>query len=192
MKKNQKQYGFTLMEIVVATTIFATTLTIMMVLFNYTLKVNRRVDAQRQAAQGVRNFVETIVREIRNGKIDYTTTYTQCSPNYASSTNTALAIVTRSGELECFYVQNGNLYLEKASVVEQVNPKNLTVDTATFRFNVRPTANPHPTNPPYSGMQSFVTISGKFSVLLPGNTTAATIGYQTSVSPDVYDTPHKQ
>jgi type II secretory pathway pseudopilin PulG len=63
--------GFTLMEIVVATTIFVVVMTGVLSLFNYTLKINRRSEALRQATQGMRGFVEFIVKEIRNGKIDY-------------------------------------------------------------------------------------------------------------------------
>jgi type II secretory pathway pseudopilin PulG len=63
--------GFTLMEIVVSTTIFAFVSVAMMTMFNYTLKINRRSEALRQATQGMRNFVEYLVKEIRNGEIDY-------------------------------------------------------------------------------------------------------------------------
>jgi hypothetical protein len=59
------------MEIVVATTIFAFVVTSMMTLMDYTLKINRRAEALRQATQGMRNLVEFIVKEIRNGQIDY-------------------------------------------------------------------------------------------------------------------------
>ena len=63
--------GFTLVEIVVATGIFAIVAVAMMALFNYTLKINRRAEALRQATQGIRNFTEYIVKIVRNGKIDY-------------------------------------------------------------------------------------------------------------------------
>jgi type II secretory pathway pseudopilin PulG len=63
--------GFTLMEIVVATTIFALVGTAMMGLFNYTLKINRRTEALRQATQGMRTFVEGLVKQVRNGQVYY-------------------------------------------------------------------------------------------------------------------------
>jgi prepilin-type N-terminal cleavage/methylation domain-containing protein len=71
MYKVQRKQGFTIMEIVVATTIFSVVVAVMMSLFNYVLKINRRSEALRQATQGVRNFVEILSKEIRNGKIDY-------------------------------------------------------------------------------------------------------------------------
>jgi len=66
-----KQYGFTLMEIMVATVIFAIVTVSLLSLFNYVLKINRRGEALRQAAQDSRDFVEFLVKEVRNGQIDY-------------------------------------------------------------------------------------------------------------------------
>jgi prepilin-type N-terminal cleavage/methylation domain-containing protein len=68
-KSNQQ--GFTLVEIIVATTIFAIVGTAMTVLFDYTLKINRRTEAMRQATQAVRTFAEGLVKQIRNGQIYY-------------------------------------------------------------------------------------------------------------------------
>lgn len=192
LHKNSQQQGFTLMEIVVATTIFAMSVTIMMVLFNYTLQINRRVDALRQSSQGTRNFVEFLVREIRNGKIDYTTTFTKCFPNYSSPTNPAVAIVNRAGELECFFISGNNLYIEKSGVITQINPTNLTISNSSFRFIVQPANNPHPSNPPYEGIQPSVAILAQFVTTIPGVNNPVIIPYQTVVSPDIYDTPHLQ
>ena len=66
-----RQRGFTIMEIMVATTLFAFTSVALTTLFNYTLKINRRAEALRQATQGIRDFVELIAKEVRNGQIDY-------------------------------------------------------------------------------------------------------------------------
>lgn len=71
MKNPKQQAGFTLMEIVVATTIFSVVAVAMTSLFNYTLKINRRTEAIRQAAQGMRTFVEGLTKQIRNGQIYY-------------------------------------------------------------------------------------------------------------------------
>lgn len=64
-------FGFTLMEVVVATSIFATTITLMLSLFNVTLRIQRRTEALRQVSQTVRNVSEFLVKEIRNGQVDY-------------------------------------------------------------------------------------------------------------------------
>ncbi len=123
--KKELEQGFTLMEIVVATTLFVTVFMALLSLFNYTLKINRRTEALRQASQGMRNFIEYLVKEVRNGQIDYFVsggqTYTSgvgpCKPNgyvagdavalgqpapYSAQSNW-LGIINTDGVQECFY-----------------------------------------------------------------------------------------
>lgn len=117
--------GFTLMEIVVSTAVFTTVLVAMMSVFILTLKLNRRSDALRQASQGARNFVEFLVKEVRNGHIDYSVqngTIVQSSvapcPAPTGGANSqvydqintnniawdwTLGLVNIDGERECFY-----------------------------------------------------------------------------------------
>lgn len=109
------------MEIVVATTIFAIVVSSLMALLNYTLRINRRAEALRQATQGMRNFVEFLVKEIRNGEIDYavengTTIMSQvgqCPRPSSIGANTytdsegrtnALGVINSKGERVCFYL----------------------------------------------------------------------------------------
>ncbi len=70
-KSLKSSAGFTLMEIMVATTVFVMVAVALLSLYNYVLKINRRGEALRQASQNVRNFVEFLVKEVRNGQIDY-------------------------------------------------------------------------------------------------------------------------
>lgn len=71
MRYLKQQSGFTLIEILVATTVFVTVVISLMALFNYVLRINRRSEALRQASQGMRNMVEFVVKQVRNGQIDY-------------------------------------------------------------------------------------------------------------------------
>ena len=101
LKRNFGNSGFTLMEIIVATTVFVIVVTSVLVLFNFVLRINRQVQATRQASQGSRNFTEILSREIRNGKIDYTSS--ECnSATYADAQNYTLGIVSYSGDKLCF------------------------------------------------------------------------------------------
>lgn len=63
--------GFTIMEIMVSTVVFTVVFVSLLALFNNVLKINRRAEALRQASQGSRDFIEFIVKEIRNGQIDF-------------------------------------------------------------------------------------------------------------------------
>jgi prepilin-type N-terminal cleavage/methylation domain-containing protein len=203
-KQNRYSSGFTLMEIVVATTIFATVLTLMLSLLNYTLKINRRIESLRQVSQATRNFTEFLVREIRNGTIDYSGTIdsTRCPAGYSDDgSNTYLALVNRAGDRQCFYYLNdiaeeGNLYVTKQAingvvVTEQVNPTNITIDSNSFRFWVRPLTNPKVSDGSnYPGIQPMVTMTMQLTARINNADAPAVIPYQTTVSTDVYDIPH--
>lgn len=180
--------GFTLIEIVVSTTIFATVLTMILVLFNYTLQINRKTEHLRQALQGSRNFMESLVKEIRNGKVDYSSSpLGGCSSTYSNGANNFVGITNIDQERECFYISGTNLMLTKATIPAQVlNPPNFTV--TTLKFYVRPTTDPYAGSPP-PRVQPFVTIVAQFQVQLGPGDTPLTIPYQTTVSTDVYDIP---
>lgn len=188
----KKQKGFTLTEMVVATTIFATSLVAMFSMFNYVLKINRRTEALRQASQGVRNFVEFLVKEVRNGKIDYTSppVAPQCSSTYASE-STSLSLVNSDGERECIYYQRvnnvGQVLVAKQGVAAQnILSTNFDIDPTSFKFFVRPGTDPY--TAPYPKVQPFVMMTMIFKVVLPTKE-MVTIPYQTTVSTEVYDVP---
>lgn len=149
------------MEIVVATTIFAFVAVAMMALFNYTLKINRRADALRQATQGMRNLTEFLVKEVRNGKIDYSVSSGKvvASPsgwrcplpsvpvgqdnrndggniygqgNPTLGADNALGIVTTEGDRECIY-----LVQVDQSGVESYDPAQFTGQKLKLNKNGR-------------------------------------------------------
>ncbi len=196
MKDRQRQFGFTLMEIVVATTLFATVLTLMLSLFTYTLKINRRTEALRQVSQGMRNFTEFVVKEVRNGQIDYSDTIAACAGTYQTATGYTdfIKLVTTSGEQICLKWTNatdGRMFLYKNGIaVQTINPANMKITVA--KFHVRPVCNPKTTcySGDYPGIQPFVTIVMQFQVTLPSGETR-TVPYQTTISTDQYDIPHK-
>ena len=71
LHKFQKQSGFTLVELIVAMSIFVTTILVVLNVYSNILKLNRRAESYRQANQTMRNFMEALVKDIRNSKIDY-------------------------------------------------------------------------------------------------------------------------
>jgi len=202
-RRHSPQAGFTLMEIVVSTTIFAVVVTLMLVLFNYTLKINRKVEALRQVSQATRNFTEFLVREVRNGTIDYSGTIdsTHCPATYnATSGATFLALINRAGDRECFYLvtsgSNGSLWVTKLAINgtssnEQVNPATINIDPNSFRLFVRPFTNPQVLSGGVRpGIQPFVSIIMKLTATI-GFDQPAIIPYQTSVSTDNYNILHR-
>lgn len=184
--------GFTLIEIIVSTAIFVTVVSSMLGIFNYTLQINRRVQALREVVQGTRTFAETVTREIRNGRIDYSSWTSECNAsNYESIDNKTLSILTKSGDKLCFYFEGDQMYLKKQSpsgsiVAPVLNSERFGINKNTFSFIVKPTTNPNPDTPPYPLIQPFVTIVAQFT-LNDGANASTTIDYQTTISTDVYD-----
>jgi len=130
--KTKQQVGFTLMEILVSSVLFVIISGSLLSLFNYVLKINRRTEVLRQASQGVRNFMEFLVKEIRNGQVDYYVangdTYigavnnsvtsacvppgtpggaADADPTYTSRDN-KLGILNSENIQECFYYGDSN------------------------------------------------------------------------------------
>jgi len=190
LRKNQT--GFTLMEIVVATAIFATVVASILALFNYVLRINRQVQATRLVAQASRNFTEVLSREIRNGRIDYQASASCPNIDYSSVKNNSLAMISYTGERLCFYFDGNtnSLKLRRqasgSSTEETINPPNMTINPETFRFLVRPSKDPFTGK---QGIQPMVTILAEFEVF-KGTMNQKIVPYQSTISTDVYDLPN--
>lgn len=207
--------GFTLVEVMVSITIFAGVVTLMLSLFTYTLRLYRRVEAQRQVAQSVRTTMEFLTKEIRNGQVDYgivggvvrdNPVDTHCpipatlSDDTYHLADTYLGLINIEGDRECLYWEhdpdpakqddpgNNNLFLKKQTVATaaQLNPPNVKIKD--LRFYVRPLHDPYTATPNLAEYQPLVTIIAQVSVSLSSGE-VRTISYQTSVSTYAYDIP---
>ena len=93
--------GFTLIEAVVASALFATVVVSMMGTYVYTLRVNKKTDAIRTATDNARFISDFFSKEIRNGKIDYNPVSGVCAA-LPQSPDKRLGILNVSGDHECF------------------------------------------------------------------------------------------
>jgi len=168
--KNKKLPAFTLIEIIVATTLFAFTSVALTTMFNYTLKINRKAEALRQASQATLDTVELIAKEVRNGQIDYDVLHgqtiepqnSQCpmpsslgASSYTVPDN-RLGVVDVNGDRWCFYLgdasgsyvgpnnfNNGKtLVVVKNNGPQQIiNPPNETM--SSLSFFIQPICDPY-------------------------------------------------
>lgn len=183
----KSEQGFTLMEAIVATFIFALVVSSILGIYNYTLKINRRANAIRTASEDVRFLSEFLSKEIRNGKLNYGPTYTSpCGP--LSASGNSLSITNVDGDSECFYLGDANgsmnnigpfLWLIKDSYSKQaLNVPGVKINSLIF--NVSPTCNPY-----YSGScsktQPVVTMIGSLQVN-PDSQDNIIVPLETSVS----------
>lgn len=198
VKHSLHQSGFTMVEVIVATAIFVIVVVAMLGLFTQTLQINRRVQTVRELVQGTRAFTETITREIRNGRIDYTGGDTGCNVDYNVTQNQSLSIETRDGESLCFYLaQDGDFKLRKRidgqTFDESIFPSDrFRIIEDTFRFHVFPDTDPNDESN-FPEIQPFVTIVAQFELDGTGaGNESAVINYQTTISTDVYDIPKSE
>ncbi len=211
--------GFTLMEILVATTIFVVVFASLLSLFDYVLKINRRGEALRQASQGMRNLMEYVVKQLRNGQVDYgfvdpggtqdSSLPAPCDQvrgvGYSAESNVLGILDTDSNELCIYYGDDGS----------PIQPAGLGVFSAPagHSYNLlvaKGSLSAQVLNPPNFSVdklkfivrprldaytpdnpkaQPVVVILAKFTAKLPTGEQVP-IYYQTSVSTSKYDIPN--
>lgn len=188
------QKGFTLIEAIVATSIFAFAMVSIIGVYLSTVRINRRTDLIRTASENVRFITEYISKEIRNGQLNYFgPANSPCTlPPFSSSSN-FLSLVNIDGDRLCFYLGNSagllsatgpNLWLIKNNYsAVKINSTNVSI--TSLIFYVSPTANPY---------SASLKIQPRVSVLgsLKANSSAldnVVMPIQTSVSIPVYDLP---
>ncbi len=91
--------GFTLIEALVATALFAFVISSMAGVYISTLKIDRKTRAQRAMAQNARFITEFITKEVRSGRINYAS----YPSGLIASTNQSLYVVNEAFELEHIY-----------------------------------------------------------------------------------------
>ena len=189
IKNNQK--GFTLIEAIVATALFAVTVSSIMGVYLSTLKINRRTDVIRSASENARYITGFLSKEIRNGQIDYYGPWNSPCSGTISSPASSLALVNTDNEHLCFYLgdasglasSNGkNLWLIKNNMATvKINSNNVTINK--LLFYVSPTYNPYATG---SNAQPRVTIMGNVTAT-SGSQDTITMPIQTTISIPSYD-----
>ena len=191
-KKSAKemQQGFTLIEALVATFLFAIVMASVTDVYLSTVKVNRRTDTIRTASESARFIVESMTKEIRNGQIDYFTAISPCS-NVPASPAYSLAILSSENDRICFFVGNNNGQLSSSGTSLWLVKNNLSpvkvngtgVNINGLKFYVAPTYNPYNTG---SNISPRVTIAGSVQVTSGGQDNVV-IPIQTTISIPVYD-----
>lgn len=137
-----KQKGFTLIEAVVATAVFAFIITAILGVYIAISQLDTKTRAQRAVAQNARYITEFIAKEVRNGKIDYASYPSQSAHTIESD----LYIINQAGEQERFRLNGQNIQLIKAAGTSNLNSSSVKVNK--FRVLVAPNTNPFTTTRP--------------------------------------------
>jgi type II secretory pathway pseudopilin PulG len=195
MKKlqDQQQAGFTLIEAVVASALFAFTVSSILGVYLSTIKINRRTDVIRTASENARFITEYLSREIKNGQMDYNGPVTSpCTAIPAASSN-SLAIINIDGDQICFYLGDDlanissagrNLWVEKNNLpAYKINSGNVQVLNLIFYSN--PAFNPYTSG---STIQPRVTFTANIKST-SGTQDNIVIPIENSVTIPAYDVP---
>ena len=132
--------GFTIVEALVATAVFALAMTAIVGVFLAVLRVNERARQVRLVEQNARYITEFISREIRNGRIDYDA-YGGAIPN---PTNT-LRLVDKDGNSASFQFSNGDVTYTRAGQTSQLDSQGINI--GNFRFFIAPVVDPFGVSP---------------------------------------------
>ncbi len=102
--KLQTSLGFTLIEIVVATALFALVISSILGIYLSVLRLNTRTRAERAVADNARFITDFFSKEVRNGHIDYTAYNSSCGQGCIPSGGLDLYLVNQNNESEHIYV----------------------------------------------------------------------------------------
>src|SRR3989338_4655423 len=121
--QHSNQKGFTLIEALVSTAIFALVVTSVLGVYMTTLQLDTRTKSQRLVLQNTRYIMEFLAKEIRNGSIDYTGT----------NNSTRLSLVNQLNEAEVVSLDSTNpskpnLVLSKNGSSTNLNSGEVSVD----------------------------------------------------------------
>ncbi|GAC1413094.1 MAG: hypothetical protein NVSMB66_4090 [Candidatus Doudnabacteria bacterium] len=194
MLHKQSQKGFSLIEAIVATALFAVTVLSIIGVYLSTVGINRRTDVIRTASENARYLNTYLTKEIRNGQIDYYgPVKSPCSTTLSPSANW-LAIINSDGDHLCFYLgdfsggisSNGtNLWLIKNNFPSlKVNSNNVSIQNLTFYIS--PAINPYTAG---TIIEPRVTFTANIQST-SGSQDSVIIPIESSVSIPAYDVAH--
>ena len=133
---NKSQSGFTLIEAVVAASVFVFVVSAVIGVYISTLRLDSRTRAQRAILDNSRFIMDFLSKEVRNGHIDYNAA--ACGGVVTSDTD--LCLVNQDNEAEHFYLTGNNLAVAKTAGTANLNSSNVLV--TNVRFLVAPTSDP--------------------------------------------------
>jgi prepilin-type N-terminal cleavage/methylation domain-containing protein len=170
----KRQKGFTLIEAIVATSIFAFTVSSIIGVYIAVLRLDTRTRAQRAIANDARFIMDFLAKEIRNGRLDYASfpDFYTCKADCGSAEWASDIYLinqegvseriyywdTTVGELEpklnCSPAPNQcDLLLNRSGNITRLNSPNVRV--TTLKFIPTPWGDPYEAHPPRYGLREF-------------------------------------
>ncbi|OGE80370.1 MAG: hypothetical protein A2826_02850 [Candidatus Doudnabacteria bacterium RIFCSPHIGHO2_01_FULL_43_23] len=135
-RKNKFKKGFTLVEALVSTAVFAVALSSIIGSFLAVLRISAKSKAIRVVEQDARFVSELLVREIRNGSLSYSA---YSGGTIASPTQT-LHLVGSEGVAESIFLSGTSIALTKGGTTSNITSNKVLV--SNMNFYIAPSTNP--------------------------------------------------
>lgn len=177
------QKGFTLIEALVATSLFAFVVSSILGVYVSTLRLDSKTRSQRAVSQNTRFIMEFLSKEIRNGYINY-----GAYPGQRTfTTDTDFWIVNQAGENVHVYLNGTDLKLEK-DIVGVTNLNTNKVRVTRFKALAAPDSNPYTTTwpPPFNQQPNITILLELTSNFGSRPDDLAAISVQTTLTPRFY------
>jgi type II secretory pathway pseudopilin PulG len=144
--KSHRSSGFTLIEAVVATAVFAFVISSSLGVYLSTIQLDRKSRAGRAVSQNARFIMEYLAKEVRNGTINYASypgglVDTTCFSGLGPCSD--LYLENQANIVEHIFLSGTNLVLNKNGSNTNLNSSAVLVTNA--RFAIQPRGDPYTT-----------------------------------------------
>ncbi|MBX4187901.1 MAG: prepilin-type N-terminal cleavage/methylation domain-containing protein [Candidatus Doudnabacteria bacterium] len=129
--RSHKQKGFTIIEAIVAASVFAIAIVSSLGVYIATLQLDQKSRAERDVLQNGRFIMEYLSKEIRNGSIDY-----------ANTTSSVLSIRNQQDEILTFFYSPSSKSLQFTRDGSGTTLNSGNVKVSNFQFILNPTTDP--------------------------------------------------
>jgi prepilin-type N-terminal cleavage/methylation domain-containing protein len=130
----KSQKGFTLIEAIVATAVFAFVVSSAVGVYLSVIKLDRKTRAQRAVTQNARFILDFLAKEVSNGRIYYA--------GYPGGVaNSTLSVQNQANEIEYFFISGTNIIMQKGSSTTNLNSAGVRV--TGLQFLVDPVQDPY-------------------------------------------------
>jgi len=175
------EQGFTLVEAVVATAVFAFVIVSVLGVYMSTIQLDRKSRAQRAVSQNARFILEFLAKEVRNGTINYAS----YAGGVVSGTST-LYLQNQSNIIEQLSLNGTNLVLTKNGSSTNLNSGSVKV--TNLKFYIQPVGNPYTVAKTYNEQPHVTVILGLTSNYGAGALNTAALQLQDTFSTRSYPT----
>jgi prepilin-type N-terminal cleavage/methylation domain-containing protein len=140
INKNNRKHGFTLIEMIVASVIFAIVITVYMGVYLATIRANSKMIAMQKTQNEIRYIIESLAREIRLGAINYD--YYEAYFHGAIENPTQILALKDNLGNDLYFQVSDNTFQTSYDAITWANITTSNIQIDKMDFYIVPTLNP--------------------------------------------------